>query len=267
MPSGSGMRIRVDLLIEPALVLPWHYLDWLRGVVYQALWRGAPRVATRLHDEGWVLGSRQYKPLTYSLLQAARARATPGGLLVEGRTGWWISSPLVGVMEAVVTGLVSEGQVRLGERLVPVMGVEVVPPPVWAERMVFTTLSPLCVSTAESDGQGGLRKRYLQPTEADFSRVLSENLRRKAAAFLGRSVEGEVVVRWQGRPQSRLLLVSGMQVRGWQGTFVAEGPVELLQIGYNAGFGERTAQGFGMVAAAEAMANGERGKRDSRRAE
>jgi len=28
---------------------------------------------------------------------------------------------------------------------------------------------------------------------------------------------------------------------------VAEGPVELLQMGYNAGFGERTAQGFGMV--------------------
>jgi len=48
MPLGSGMRIRVDLLIEPALVLPWHYLDWLRGVVYQALWRGAPVVATRL---------------------------------------------------------------------------------------------------------------------------------------------------------------------------------------------------------------------------
>ena len=80
-------------------------------------------------------------------------------------------------------------------------------------------------------------------------------------------VVGVVVVRWQGRPQSRLLLVSGMQVRCWQGTFVAEGPVELLQIGYSAGFGERTAQGFGMVAAAEAMANGERGKRDSRRAE
>lgn len=256
MPLGSGMRIRVDLLIEPALVLPWHYLDWLRGVVYQALWRGAPRVATRLHDEGWVLGSRQYKPLTYSLLQAARARATPGGLLVEGRTGWWISSPLVGVMEAVVTGLVSEGQVRLGQRLVPVMGVEVVPPPAWAERMVFTTLSPLCVSTAESDGQGGLRKRFLQPGEADFDRVVSENLRRKAEAFLGRSVEGEVVVRWQGRPQSRLFLVSGMQVRGWQGTFVAEGPVELLQMGYNAGFGERTAQGFGMVAAVAAMASG-----------
>jgi CRISPR-associated endoribonuclease Cas6 len=29
--------------------------------------------------------------------------------------------------------------------------------------------------------------------------------------------------------------------------FIAEGPQDLLRIGYEAGFGERNAQGFGMV--------------------
>ncbi len=51
-------------------------------------------------------------------------------------------------------------------------------------------------------------------------------------------------------PRSKLLTVNSTQVRGWMMKFEAKGPVELLRLGYEAGFGERNAQGFGMVRAA-----------------
>lgn len=43
------------------------------------------------------------------------------------------------------------------------------------------------------------------------------------------------------------LTIHSVQVRGWMMTFQAEGPAELLRVGYGVGFGERNAQGFGMV--------------------
>ncbi|MCS7188082.1 MAG: CRISPR-associated endoribonuclease Cas6, partial [Armatimonadota bacterium] len=50
-----------------------------------------------------------------------------------------------------------------------------------------------------------------------------------------------------GEWKSRLYEVQGTKVRGFEGRFWAEGNPELLKIGYDAGFGERNAQGFGMV--------------------
>jgi CRISPR-associated endoribonuclease Cas6 len=41
--------------------------------------------------------------------------------------------------------------------------------------------------------------------------------------------------------------VQGTKVKGFELQFWAEGNPELLKIGYEAGFGERNAQGFGMV--------------------
>jgi CRISPR-associated endoribonuclease Cas6 len=42
-------------------------------------------------------------------------------------------------------------------------------------------------------------------------------------------------------------MVRGIRVRGWMMRFQVSGPPELIRLGYDAGFGERNAQGFGMV--------------------
>jgi len=51
----------------------------------------------------------------------------------------------------------------------------------------------------------------------------------------------------EGNWRSKLFRVQGTKVRGWEGKFWVEGDPELIRIGYEAGFGERNAQGFGMV--------------------
>ncbi|GBC85967.1 hypothetical protein HRbin11_02434 [bacterium HR11] len=240
------MRIRVELHFPTPVVLPWSYLDWLQGLLYEAMRRGLPRVARRVHDVGFPSEGKRYKLLTFSLLSPARYRRVADGLWVEDSASWWVSSPVGDLIEAVALGLLRDPGVRLGPHTAVVERVEVEPPPAWAETMVWRTLSPVCVSTGRMEG-GRLRKIFVPPHDPAFERILRDNLRRKAQA-LGEAVpDGELGVEWLAQPVSKLLTVHDVQVRGWMGTLRVVGPPALLRVGYEAGLGERNAQGFGMV--------------------
>lgn len=241
------MRIEVTFFSERPIILPWDYLDWLQGIFYRAMERGIPQLAHRVHDEGFTGGGKRYKLSTFSLLYPERYQVVSGGLRVEGILRWWISSPLGRVIEAVALGLLSEPEIWLGQYRVQVGEVRVVPIPQFTSPMTLITLSPIFVSTGERDAAGRFQKRFLSPGEPDFVRVLNENARRKAEAVWGRVPEGELRFEWLGRPESKLITVNHFRVRGWMMSFRVSGPRELIEIGYEAGFGERNAQGFGMV--------------------
>ncbi|HXF04089.1 MAG TPA: CRISPR-associated endoribonuclease Cas6 [Blastocatellia bacterium] len=241
------MRIEVDLFSERQITLPWNYLDWLQGIFYRAMERGIPRLAREVHDEGFFGGGKRYKLATFSLLYPERYEKVTDGIRTQGIIRWWIASPLEPLIEALALGLLAAPEVQLGKEKVHVGQIGVALPPTFTETMTFTTLSPIFVSTGERDATGQLRKRFLSPKEPDFARVLGDNLRRKAQALLGEVPEGELRFEWLGEPKSKLMRVKETDVRGWMMRFRVSGPVELLQLGYDAGFGERNAQGFGMV--------------------
>jgi hypothetical protein len=97
------MRLRLEFR-------PWNYLDWLQGLLYDAMRRGLPRVARR--------------------------RRFAEGLQMEGPILGWVSSWRPS----------SWASWRLGPQRVFVERVEVKPPPPWADTMRWRTLSPVCVS-------------------------------------------------------------------------------------------------------------------------
>jgi CRISPR-associated endoribonuclease Cas6 len=245
--SEALMRIAVNFALEKDLLLPWSYIDWLRGLLYGAMDRGIPQIAQLVHDQGFLAGGKQYKLIVFSLLHPQRYETTSQGLRVAGGLRWEVSSPLEPLIEAVTLGLLSEPEARLGKERVYIAQVRVLPPPPFKHQMIFTTLSPICVSTGERDEHGKFQKRFLSPDDPDFGRVLNENLKRKAEVVSGTAVAGDVTFTRLGQPRSKLLTVNDTQIRGWLMTFRVEGPAELLRVGYEAGFGERNAQGFGMV--------------------
>jgi len=246
------MRLRLEFRFPNAVVLPWNYLDWLQGLLYDAMRRGLPRVARQVHDVGFRGEGKRYKLVTFSLLYPARHRRLAEGLQMEGPVLWWVSSPVENLLEAVVLGLLKEPEVRLGPQTVFVERVEVEPPPPWADTMTWRTLSPVCVSTGRMEG-GRFRKVFVDPADPDFERILCDNLRRKARALGWAAPDTAVRLEWLKGPASQLLTVHGVRVRGWRGVLRVVGPPELLRVGYEAGLGERNAQGFGMVGPASML--------------
>jgi len=242
------MRIRITFSIRRSRLLPWRYPELLIGLFYRWVYAGNAVFGQQLHDRGWQAGGHRYKLYTFSWLQGAAVQPEKDGLRFTAPLYWQVSSPLPQLMETLLQGIWKEPDVALGQLLLRVEQVEVLPEPT-PDRvpMPLRTLSPIVVSTSEADeATGKLRKVFLSPEDPHFSRVIRDNLLRKAH-LLGIALSEAEVYLLPVQVRSRLVTVHGVQVRGYEGFFTYEGPMSLFRVGYQAGFGERNGQGFGMV--------------------
>lgn len=264
------MRFSLTLTrTSPDNRLPLNYQYELSAWLYRVLQTADPAFSHFLHNRGYLLGHRRFKLFTFSALRVPRysldkerqqlvilskAVLLQVSFLVEAAAGQFVS------------GLFQDQQLRLGNRESQVgfvvSGVEALPEPVFAGRMRFRTLSPLCVSVTALH-QGRPRPLYLSPTDERFGPVLLDNLRHKQATVRqhGLAVPGGETrelaeeepapgFRLLSAPASRLVTIKAgtpqeTRVRGYQCDFELQAPTELLRLGYYAGFGEKNSLGFG----------------------
>ncbi len=242
------MRVRLHLESDKPVSLPWNYPEWLMGLFYRWINAGNLALGYHLHERGFTAEGHRYKLYTFSWLFGKQLRATSQGLVLQPPLTWYVSSPLSTVIEAFVQGLWKEPEITLGRHPLTVTRAELLPEALPAgPPFRIRTLSPILVSTREvQEGDTAPRKVFLSPDHPAFSRILTENLQRKLQALQQPPVAGELQIT-PLRTRSRLLTLHGTHLRAYEGTFACEGPPKLLLFAYQAGLGERTGQGFGMV--------------------
>lgn len=241
-----AMRLRITWTSDRNVVMPWNYLHLLHGFLYASIRKASPKLGEFLHEQGFVVGSHRYKLITFSLLFPRRSKAHKDGLEMTPPILWWVSSPLPAPIEALAMTLTTETYFRIGKVQLAVERVEVEEAPNFEGRCLFQTLSPIVASTGVRKGEK-LEHKFLSPDEPEFWRVVETNLRRKAQALNLTVSDEPLMFEPYGRWRSRLYEIKGVKVRGFEGKFYAGGDAALLRVGYEAGFGERNAQGFGMV--------------------
>lgn len=239
------MRLAVTFSKVDRCKLSWNYPENLQALVYRWLAEADGQLARALHDRGYVFKGHRYKLFVYSLLHGEHSKGDREGIELSGQIKWQIASPCIEFMEALALGLLRLDEVRLEQNRLRLEAVSVPPTPQFSSgRAYLRTLSPIVVSTV-LEQNGLLKKRFLAPEDSHFGRVLGENLCRKASLL---SVAAEAKIEFEPvKLKSRLFCLHGTYVRGWEGWFFVEAAPELLQVGYEAGFGERNGQGFGMV--------------------
>jgi CRISPR-associated endoribonuclease Cas6 len=249
------MRVKLKLRASSqATLLPLNYNHAVASLIYETLGNASADFATRLHDEGFTSDGRRFKLFTFSRLMALRSRIKADRLLLEDPTiTLQISSPVAEFVEHFVTGLFQSESFNIAGARFTLQQAETLPTPAFTERMIFRSLSP--VTESVRDEQGGVR--FLS-TEDYWSEVMSRNLLRKYQALHGHAPTNDRL-RWtwdqdylkeaarRGRRASVLTDIRGIKVRGWLVPFTVEGSPELIEIGYEAGFGARNSMGFGMA--------------------
>ena len=243
------MRFKISLRPEKArFKLPYNYNYPLASAIYSFLDKGDSSFSDFLHDEGFCHDGKAFKLFTFSPLFSSQRKALKDGLLIEGRLDWFISSPKEEFVTTLAQGILQQGFLPLLNQRLIVEQVDVLKRPSFEPRMSFRTLSPIVISTGETNNNGNFHKRYLSPEEPEFSRILEENLRRKYRACYGKEPsEQGISLELLRTPQSKLLDYKGIKVRGWFMHFIAQGNTELIELGYESGFGENNSAGFGMV--------------------
>lgn len=252
------MRVKLTLMAtRPKTTLPLNYNHAVAGLIYRTLGNASEEFATMLHDEGFKAERRTFKLFTFSRLVTDRHRFIGDRLLLESPIVYLqVSSPVRDFIEHFVSGLFHSEAFEIAGSQFTLAEAETIAPPEFSEHMAFRALSPLTESVRDEQG----RVRYLD-LEDDWSELIGRNLVRKYIALhSSEPADKRLRLEWdsvyitkaqkRNRRLSALIEINqGIKVRGWLAPFAVEGSKELIEIGYEAGFGKSNAMGFGMAEA------------------
>lgn len=249
------MRVKLTLAsLQRGARLPLDYQFAVASLIYVTLSDASEDFATRLHDDGFKVEKRRFKLFTFSRIRPQRGRVIKDHLLLEEpQISFQLSSPVADFIEYFVSGLFQREIFNIAGVNFRLEGAETLPQPELTSRMRFRSLSPVTETTNE---EGERHARYLNLMD-DWSRIIQLNLVHKYKALYGHAPKDESL-RWKwdrayideaerrGRRLSVLADIHGIKVRGWLAPFTVEGSTELIEMGYEAGFGSRNSMGFGM---------------------
>lgn len=249
------MRVKLTLQAsQRATLLTLNYNHAVASLIYDTVGRASTDFAARLHDEGFSADGRRFKLFIFSRLTARRSRIKEDRLLLEDPViALQVSSPVADFIEHFVAGLFQVETFAIAGARFTLRQAETLPTPAFTNHMSFRALSPITESVR--DEQGGVR--FLSPKD-DWSEIMQRNLLRKYQAFHGHA-PSDALLRWtwdqnyldeaarRGRRASVLTDIRGIKVRGWLAPFTVEGSPQLIELGYEAGFGSRNSMGFGMA--------------------
>jgi CRISPR-associated endoribonuclease Cas6 len=250
------MRVKLRFMASKRnATLPLSYNHAVAGLIYRTIGTASEEFATMLHDEGYEADRRRFKLFTFSRLFTRRSRVVGDHLMLESpEVSLQVSSPVGDFIKHFVSGLLQSEQFHIAGAEFTLAEAETIAPPEYSERMSFRALSPITESVRDEQN----RVRYLG-LEDDWSEIIGRNLARKHIALHGREpLDNRLHWEWdevyiaeaikRNRRPSVLIEVSeGIKVRGWLVPFTVEGSKELIELGYEVGFGKSNAMGFGIA--------------------
>jgi CRISPR-associated endoribonuclease Cas6 len=257
------MRLRISLSAEGRLLqVPIQYNHLLQGLIYTNLDRA---LSAWLHEKGHTYGKRRFKLFTFSRLFGKR-EVKNGRVRFDGPIHFYLGAVDSEVLSSFAEHLLTKPAVRLGSAKCRVAEVGVEPEPELdaAKPMRIETLSPITAYSTLQMSDGRKKTYYYAPQEKEWGEALISNLMRKAKS-LGWEADVEEVLKgaWV-RPykvkiaDQKVLNFKGTVIKGWTGLYEAKLPEPYFRLAYDAGFGAKNAQGFGMVGILENRKEGGR---------
>lgn len=241
------MRIRVNLnSISDKIALPLHYNHLLQGFIYKNL---SKSLSSSLHQKGSKIGKRRFKLFTFSRIFGNFERKEKE-LFFSGPFHFWLSSPMVNILESLASHLVKKSKVKLGSSYLHLTGIEVAFIPVIREEMLIRTLSPITVYSTLKTPEGRKKTYYYSPFEDDFSRLIRENLYKKYTLIHKeppKGLEFSISPEKVSQRNHHILLYKGTVIKAWSGIYRIKSSEELIKIAYDTGLGSKNSQGFGMI--------------------
>ena len=242
------MLIRIVVQAEAPLIVPYSYSLYLQAFLYHFI--NEERYAQFLHDTGYSFYKRVYKLFCFSnFIEAPRRIDQTKRILTFPETAsFYVSSVEDRFFQFCAESMLEgKGPYQIGRQTVQVTQIESLRQ-VIGDRERVRALSPITVYSTMTAGDGRKRTVYYAPQDAEFGRLVRQNLIHKYQAYYG-DVPGDdrfSIVPLSGVKERRSLY-KNFVIRGFLGQFLIEGSRELMEMAFAAGLGGKNGQGFGMI--------------------
>jgi len=234
------VRVRISLMAEKSQFLPLNYSYHLASMIYRSIQRGDEMLSLYLHRP------KTIKFFTFSKLMAKERKIIGKKLEVKGNAYFEFSSPKKDIVIALINGLLERPEVEIANSSFIVSSIEVLKEKKIGSKENFITLSPISITTVK--GSNGYRKIVdLYPDEPKFYENLRKNLIKKYRLLYEEEPENDELEIKVIKAKPKRIKIKNTFHRCSEMVFEARGNSELLNMGYQSGFGERNSMGFGMV--------------------
>lgn len=239
------MRIKITINHLPNQKLPLNYQYLVSSWIYSCLHQADSKFANWLHEKGYELNGKRYKHFCFSKLHPRKYKIdSQSGIfeLVEAPTELVLSFNIDQALQNMVKSLFQNNFIELKSgNFFNVLGqigqVQLLPKPEFKTKMHFRAETPICISVGRENSE---HPEYLSPLDERYADAFAQNLCDKANAISPENRFTPDMVKFKlisNQPKSKLLKIKGISVKGYEFDFELEAPPELMEIGYNAGFG------------------------------
>jgi len=253
------MRFKLNLKMNSKAFgnrLPINYQYELSAWIYKIIEQGDLQYAEWLHQNGFSEKHRNFKLFVFSNLFSPGIRFEKDRLILRSdNASFYLSLLPEKSTEAFIKGIFKAQEFSLGDKVSKVQfnvqQIELVPPPAFTDSFAFKTLSPVVVAVGQENSK---YPRYVNPEEDSYGQLIFNNLTEKYKSFYQNPFSGDTNFKFEllSPARSKLIRIKAdtneeTQVRGYVFTFRLEADNGLLKVMYDAGMGEKNAQGFGCV--------------------
>lgn len=244
-------------------VLPINYQYELSSWIYKTIHFGDPKFAAWLHNHGYMDGKKQFRLFTFSKLYLEKYKIDGDRLeLQSDKAILHISFYTNETVEPFIIGLFQNQEFSIGDKISQVHFrvncVEKLAEPGWTSTMSFQAATPIVIGKKETETAKNVT--YLSPEDQRYGSILIKNLLSKYIALMNKqrneshqiNLPNTSAVKFSlnSKPASKMIKIKAGTpeetfVKGYLFEFTITAPVELLKMGYHAGFGEKNSLGFG----------------------
>ena len=234
------MRSRISIQKISKHPIPYDYQYGLASMLYGKLAEANIKLANELHSH------QNFKFFTFSNFIIEDKKSNRKGLDFDC-AHFFLTSPDIEFVRSFAEGLLQAPEFHLGRVRFVVRSIEILGQREFDEECDLKTLSPIYVKTLRKVN-GEMKEWDLYPTEGKFYENLHNNLKTRYEEFYGYPVQNDYFeVTKLHSFKGRRINIDGSYRRCSLMRFKLNANPEYIKFGYEAGFGEKNAMGFGCV--------------------
>lgn len=234
--------MQLHMLLQPnkPLVIPYNYHYPLQSALYALL--GTVGESWFWHNCGFG-DVTKYKGFCFGRLegdfQVDRERQK---LCFAGAVSLEVRSPSFAFIDGLQRAVEQHPRLRLYDTELAITDAALANLHLTSGSFLAQAVTPVAIHQTLPDGH----TRYFSPEEADFTGQLGQNLARKFEAITGQQAEQAAIIPC-GSFRKVVTKYKNIYITGYTGAFHIDTSVLMAEFIYNAGLGEKNAQGFGFV--------------------